>query len=188
MNIYLNIKNLYDRYGNANYIGEDISQIEHAMQCAEHAYIKTKNKEIIVAALLHDIGHLLGLKNDADILSNKKGENLGALSHENVGADYLRNLGFSDMTIFLVENHVNAKRYLCAIDVKYCDKLSYGSKETLKLQGGIMLADEIKQFEEHAYFNNCLILRECDDNAKDVDAKINHEKYWNILKNYIIYL
>ncbi len=186
VDIYDDIYDLYIKYGNNDYIGENVSQLEHAMQCAEYAFIYKSSDEVIIAALLHDIGHLLGIKTGEKSMSNTLNENLGIASHEVIGADYLKNLGFSDMICSLVRNHVNIKRYMCGIDHNYLNKLSYGSSESLKMQGGPMNQAEIKEFEDNPYFSWQLLLRNFDDKAKVVNKDIDHKKYWDILRKYII--
>ena len=59
---------------------------------------------------------------------------LGKASHEVLGEQYLRQLGFSEKICQLVGAHVMAKRYLTAVDADYYDGLSKSSKMTLKFQ------------------------------------------------------
>src|SRR6187399_391139 len=100
---------IYEKRGGEEYIGEPVSQIEHASQSAQLAARDGDDEEVILAAFFHDIGHLCGQ-------SGKEYEmdGYGKISHEKIGAKYLRNLGFSERVAQLVENHVQAKRYLCA--------------------------------------------------------------------------
>src|SRR5947209_5534708 len=105
------IKSLIDNYGNNDYIGESVTQSEHFLQSATLAENNGESDEIIVGALLHDIGHLLIFD------PIRRGEiktmgNLGVHGHENIGAEFLKNLGFDEKITKLVRNHVNAKRYL----------------------------------------------------------------------------
>ena len=103
--------NLYIEYGNEDYIGENVSQIEHALQCANSAGKEGYPIRVILAAFLHDIGHLLGLKLNKPQMKTS-GIVYGVKDHEKLGADYLRSLGVSETICFLVENHVFGKRYL----------------------------------------------------------------------------
>ena len=84
------IYNLYKSYGSRDYISENISQIEHALQCAEQAKKEEAPIEIVLAALLHDIGHLLGLAYP----STPSRKTMKIVKHEHLGADYLEGIGF----------------------------------------------------------------------------------------------
>src|ERR1041385_9545528 len=124
------IINLYKKYGNADYIGEPVSQIEHMSQAAQLAMQCGEDDEIVVAAFFHDIGHIcvqLSEENSMNGFGNK--------SHEQIGADFLRSRGFSERVSRLVENHVAAKRYLSFRFPGYYQSLSEASKQTLKFQG-----------------------------------------------------
>ena len=102
---------LYVKYGNEDYIGEEVSQIEHALQCAYLAEKEGYPDYVILAAFLHDVGHLLGLLLDKPQMNND-GTVYGVEDHEKLGANCLRKLGVPEKLCFLVENHVYGKRYL----------------------------------------------------------------------------
>jgi putative nucleotidyltransferase with HDIG domain len=89
----------------SDYIGEPVSQIEHMSQAAQLAMAEGFDDEVVLAAFFHDIGHLC-----AEGAENMGG--YGVVSHERLGADYLREAGFSERMARLVEYHVQAKRYL----------------------------------------------------------------------------
>jgi putative nucleotidyltransferase with HDIG domain len=104
---------LYEKYGNSGYIGENVSQIEHALQCAHLAEKEGFDRHIILGAFFHDIGHLLGEVNDRSLEKMiRKGLNFGVEKHEKLGADFLREFGLPENVCYCVENHVSAKRYL----------------------------------------------------------------------------
>ena len=107
---------IYERYGNAGYIGENVSQIEHALQCARLARLDGFDDHVVLGSLFHDIGHLLGEADDQERPKYPKmiqnGVNFGVDKHEKLGADYLRQLGVPEKICYFVENHVAAKRYL----------------------------------------------------------------------------
>lgn len=149
---------IYEKRGAENYIGENISQIEHASQSAELAEKNGTDEEVILAAFFHDIGHLC------------EGEDMsgyGKMSHEKIGANYLRSLGFSEIVARLVENHVQAKRYLCAKKPEYYRKLSEASKKTLEFQGGVMTVEEVTAFEQDSLFQLSIMMRAWDEAAKE---------------------
>ncbi|CAF0724285.1 unnamed protein product [Rotaria sordida] len=175
---------LYEKYGGNGYYGEPVTQYEHALQAAFFAEQYAPNdNELIVAAFLHDIGHLLGEKQE-DLMGN-----LGVLRHEHIGAEYLRKkVGLSERICYLVENHVNAKRYLTHIDKDYYNRLSDASKQTLVYQGGPMTNDEAEKFRSHPQFEYSLRMRTFDEAAKDIhfnkyEGKAN--QYWNLVEKCI---
>lgn len=148
---------------NQDYIGEPISQLAHALQCGEFAAQSGASDDEVIAALLHDIGHLCAAENAA------KMGGFGIDSHHRIGGDFARELGFSECVGALIEGHVEAKRYLVAKHPKYLNELSDASKETLKRQGGPMSDEELQQFESHPQFKTMLKLRTWDDRAKLIE-------------------
>ena len=144
------------------YIGEPVSQLSHALQCAELASAAEADPDLIVAALFHDIGHLCGDDEGAEPMPG-----LGVARHEAIGARVLRAAGFSENAAWLVEHHVAAKRYLVATRPEYAAKLSAASRATLVLQGGPMSEAEVAAFEREPRFRDALRLRAWDERAKD---------------------
>ena len=154
---------LYARNGTTNYIGEEISQIAHGCQAARWATEAGYDQDVSLAALFHDVGHLL-----EDLPQMDGG--LGVGDHEKVGARYLRSLGFSAKTCALVERHVDAKRYLCWKDPSYLGRLSEASFGTLKQQGGPMSESEAREFESNdPLFQTIIDMRKWDEKAKAVN-------------------
>jgi 2-amino-1-hydroxyethylphosphonate dioxygenase (glycine-forming) len=153
---------LYKKYGNANYIGEEITQINHMIQCAMLAKQNNENDSMVIALFLHDIGHLLCLEN----LDLDKHNDLGAKNHETTGSNYLKQCLFPASVYEPINMHANAKRYLVSTDDSYMNNLSLASKQTLKFQGGKMSRKEISEFEEKKYFDEAIALRKYDDKGK----------------------
>jgi len=190
-----NITTLYLKYGNFDYIGESITQLEHALQASFLAIqnitagdeFYEERDEIIVATFLHDIGHILELENENSLnMINIKNENLGKLHHEVIGATFLRENGFPTSIYKLVEGHVNAKRYNISKYPEYRDVLSSASLKTLEFQGGLMSDDEMTEFEADEYFDKLLLLRTFDDKAKNTKFLTN--KGYNSLQKHIFNL
>lgn len=154
---------VYDGARRADYIGEGVSQLEHALQAAELAREANAPATEVLAALLHDVGHLCAP--DADRM--RRGAHvLGAEWHEEIGADFLAALGFGDDVTELVRGHVAAKRYLVAARPGYADRLSRASVGTLALQGGPMDARERAAFEASSRCDATLRVRAWDEAAK----------------------
>lgn len=152
---------LYEGYGGAEYAGEKVSQLEHMAQAAQLAEEQGYEEEVILAAFLHDIGH---------ISEAAKGENemdgFGIKDHEELGAEFLREKGFSKKVVRLVESHVEAKRYLTIKDPSYYAQLSEASKRTLDFQGGPMTEEEAAAFEQYPLFSLIIQMRKWDEMAK----------------------
>jgi len=154
-----------------DYIGESVSQLEHALQCAKFAADSGADEETVLGAMLHDVGHLQ-LDVDQDESSLARMGALGVQNHEVVGASYLLRLGFSDKVAQLVCGHVQAKRYLVWKHDHYARKLSPASKLTLEYQGGPMNDAEAQAFEQSPMFDAILKLRSWDDKAKVVGLRV----------------
>ena len=169
----------FNKYGDDDYIGESVSQIEHMSQAAMLAEENNENDEFIVASLLHDIGHLL----------SKDGIRMGdygVSNHEKIGSVYLKNMGFSQYVCDLVEGHVTAKRYLTYRDPAYYNKLSDASKNTLKHQGGPMNETEARVFENHPNFIDMLKMRSYDEASKVPEKLINDLEYYRPIINRVL--
>jgi 2-amino-1-hydroxyethylphosphonate dioxygenase (glycine-forming) len=158
------IMNLYEQHGNEDYIGEPVSQIEHMCQCAQLAEAAGADDELMLAAFLHDIGHLCEFAFPGSGLQHM--DDFGIVDHEKLGGDYLLSKGFSINLAKMVASHVNAKRYLTFKDSGYYNLLSEASKNTLEHQGGRMTAEEAAIFEKDPLFEKYIILRRWDEQAK----------------------
>jgi phosphonate degradation associated HDIG domain protein len=156
----MKIIDLYLKHGNVEYIGEPVSQLEHASQAAELAMAANASIEVVIAAFLHDIGHL------CVEIGMEQMDGFGALNHEQIGADYLKAHGLPTHVVHLVESHVQAKRYLTYKDPLYFDSLSDASRTTLRWQGGPMTELEASKFEQDPEFETILQLRKWDEQAK----------------------
>lgn len=146
------------------YGGEVITQEQHALQCAHLAETEGAPATLIAAALLHDIGHLMEHDFEAAMERNED------RYHENLGEKYLAEW-FGPEVTEPVRLHVDAKRYLCATDPDYLNKLSPASAHTLKIQGGPMNDDEVAAFETNPHYREAVRLRIWDDEGKDPDMK-----------------
>jgi phosphonate degradation associated HDIG domain protein len=160
---------LYEKYGDEDYIGEPVSQLEHMSQAAALAEDEGFDDEVILAAFFHDIGHLC-----ADDAEAESMDGFGNMDHEKLGADYLRELGFSERLANLVESHVIAKRYLTYKYPEYYNKLSDASKATLEFQGGRMTEAEAGDFERHPDAELFIRLRYWDDRAKEMNKPVQN--------------
>ncbi|HEY6484452.1 MAG TPA: HD domain-containing protein [Steroidobacteraceae bacterium] len=150
---------IFARRGAGAYFGERVSMTEHALQAAHFAQLQSAPAWLVLAALLHDIGHLV-VEVPADIGDWKTDGH-----HEEIGSRWLERR-FSPEIARTVRLHVPAKRYLCATDPDYSARLSPASVITLKLQGGPMSAAGVTQFETEPFYREAVRLRHWDDQGK----------------------
>ncbi len=154
---------LFTSRGAGIYGGELVTQLEHALQSAWLAEQDNCPAADVVAALLHDVGHLLH-----ELGEDCADEGIDDI-HEQFAADWLRDqAGFIASVTEPIRLHVQAKRHLCAIDPAYHVGLSDASKLSLSLQGGTFSDDEVAAFLENPYSDAALRLRGWDDRAKTV--------------------
>ncbi len=150
---------IYRARGAAAYFGEHVSMTEHALQAAHFARADGAPQTLIVAALLHDIGHLIEPAPEAieDWTADAR--------HEVSGARWLAQRFGAEISE-PVRLHVPAKRYLCRTEAGYFARLSSASVHTLQLQGGPMSAHEAAQFEGERFYKEAVAIRRWDDQGK----------------------
>ncbi|MBT7611954.1 MAG: HD domain-containing protein [Rhodospirillaceae bacterium] len=145
--------------GAHQYGREPVIQQDHALQCAELALRGGAGASLIVASLLHDIGHLTEPEAEtADVDGTD-------LRHEATGAKWLSGL-FGDDVLMPIRLHVAAKRYLTAIEESYMAKLSPQSVRSLELQGGPFAPVEVERYIAAPFAKDAVLLRRWDDSAK----------------------
>lgn len=153
------IEQLFAERGGEQYSGEPVTQLEHALQTARQAEVEGASDELVTAALLHDLGHLL---HDFGNTPSLRGVDD---VHQYRALPFLRGL-FSDEVLNAIKFHVDAKRYLCATRADYHAALSEDSKRSLILQGGIFSAPEAENFIALAGAAEAVRVRIWDDLAK----------------------
>ena len=153
------IEQLFAERGDEQYSGEPVTQLEHALQTAHWAELEGASDELVTAALLHDLGHLLHEFGDTPSLRGVDDV------HQYRALPFLRGL-FSDEVLNAIKFHVDAKRYLCATRADYHAELSEDSKRSLILQGGIFSSSEAESFIAQGGAAEAVRLRVWDDLAK----------------------
>lgn len=171
MTTFGEIEALFAARGAAMYFGEDISEAEHALQAAALAEAAGADDSLVIAALLHDIGHLLHDQGE-DVA--ERGEDA---HHEDIGYAWLAQRFGSDVSE-PARLHVEAKRYLCSTDPTYIRGLSPASTQSLELQGGPMRPAEVAAFEANPHGAAAGRLRRWDDGAKVVDLDVPQLSYY----------
>jgi predicted HD phosphohydrolase len=159
--------------------GDTVNQLEHALQCAALARDDGADDEVVVAALLHDIGHLAGAFPEPWAADEDPRRH-----HGYWGALLVRPF-VPARVAWLIEHHVMAKRYLCAVDRGYSAHLSPASARSLIAQGGPLPRAEQEQLERHPWFIDALRIRRWDDGAKAPEARPpSLESYLPLLARY----
>lgn len=156
------IELLFARRGAEQYSGEPVTQLQHALQTAQRAEDEGADDELVTAALLHDLGHLLH-----DLGTTPTLQGVDDL-HQYRALPFMRGL-FGDKVLDPIGLHVDAKRYLCATRPAYRDALSDDSRRSLLLQGGVFSAAEAAEFIGRPGAPAAVRLRVWDDLAKEAE-------------------
>lgn len=158
------IRSIYEQRATRRYGLSAVNQQQHALQSAALAEHQGEPTALIVAALVHDVGHMVhGLGEDP-------AEQGIDDRHEELGAHWLQSRFGADV-VEPVRLHVPAKRYLCATDATYFSRLAPDSVQSLALQGGVMTSEEVRTFESLPYAQAAVRLRLIDDAAKNPNAR-----------------
>ena len=155
------IQDIFVRRGGERYLGEAVTLAEHMLQGATIAERNGDPDDIVAAALLHDIGHVVGGSGSFSMSDTED------RFHERAGARLLEPF-FPRVVVDCCRFHVAAKRYLCATDPGYLGTLSAASVHSLALQGGPMSAAEAAEFETQPHFREIVAVRFLDDAGKQV--------------------
>jgi phosphonate degradation associated HDIG domain protein len=157
------IEELFRRRGGEQYSGEPVTQLQHALQSAALAEAEGADDELVTAALLHDLGHLVHDLGETPTLRGVDDV------HQYIALPFLRGL-FPDRVLDAVKLHVDAKRWLCATRPGYHEALSDDSKRSLVLQGGVFDASQAEAFAALPGGQEAVRLRIWDDLAKSAVA------------------
>lgn len=186
MTIVDDICKLFQDAGDAAHQGGALSHKEHALQAAALAEAEDAPDALVLAALLHDIGHLIDGVHGNETKANANVDS----QHERKGARWLARFFGPDVTE-PVRLHVEAKRYLCALDPNYLSRLPPASVRRLHLQGGPLSRREIKDFQAEPYHRAGLWLCRIDDNANEPgrivpDLAHYYERLENVCLSYYL--
>ncbi|WP_299471282.1 HD domain-containing protein [uncultured Roseibium sp.] len=169
-NIVAFLGDIFERCGDEEYLGEPVTMAQHMLQGASLAEQRGLDDEIIVGALLHDIGHFTSEFGTFSMEDTKD------RYHEEAGARVLSAF-FPAVIVDCVRYHVAAKRYLCATKPEYFDRLSEASVHSLNLQGGPMSSDEVAEFERNPNLEKIIQVRHLDEAGKEPDMAT--PDYWH---------
>jgi len=156
----LNIAGLLAKRGAIRWEDETVSVLDHALQCAAHARVARASDEVVLAALLHDVGHLLSDAQESP------------LSHHGLWAARFLRPFVPAQVAWLVEHHVLAKRYLCTVNSGYLERLSPGSLRSWIRQGGPLDREARGALEARPWLPDVLAIRRWDEAAKEPTARV----------------
>ncbi|MFE2874407.1 HD domain-containing protein [Streptomyces roseus] len=145
--------------------GDPVDLHDHGLQTA--ALLRRSHpfdKELQVAGLVHDLGHLIVPGDDA--------------GHAEHAAQAVRPL-LGERVAHLVRLHVPAKRYLAAVEPDRA--LSPQSALTLRAQGGLMGEAEVRAFAADPHAQAAVTLRQADDAGKVVGLDAGVMEDWRPL-------
>ena len=158
------LASIFERRGSEEYLGEPVTMGEHMLQGATIAEQNGQPDEIVVGALLHDIGHFTSEFGTFSM------DDVEDRHHEDAGAEVLERF-FPSVVTDCCRYHVAAKRYLCATKPAYFDRLSEASVHSLNLQGGPMSAEEVAEFEKNPNLKEIIAVRYLDEAGKIAGMK-----------------
>ena len=174
------LERLYNERGAARYepgCPGGVSQLQHALQCAALAADALASPSLVVAALLHDLGHLLSPASAGGLADGLSSGFAGSPddglddAHQITAPSVLRP-HFPPAVLEPIRLHVDAKRYLCAVERGYWAELSTGSQHSLALQGGPFDSAQVAAFVATPYAEQAVWLRRWDDRAKDPRRRV----------------
>ncbi|MFI2609892.1 TauD/TfdA family dioxygenase [Kitasatospora sp. NPDC018619] len=154
---------LFAGEGAGEYLGEEVTMAEHMLQAAAAAEAAGAPDHLVAAALLHDVGHFRGALHGRDLMAGRDNR------HSDSGADWLARW-FGPEVTEPVRLHVAAKRYLCAVEPGYRERLSAASEYTLGVQGGPMDGRQAAAFAELPGALDAVAVRRWDEQAKVAGA------------------
>jgi len=156
---------IFTKNGSQKYRIEPVTQLQHGLQAASMALEETEDAQLVTAALLHDIGHLMSEEDMPQSTENNLDDN-----HEEKAYRWLLE-NFGQRVADPVLLHVAAKRYLCTENSNYIGHLSPTSLKSFHDQGGKMTDKEKADFESQTFYEEAVLLRKWDDRAKNPDMK-----------------
>ena len=157
---------IFTRHGVRSYQSGGVSMAEHMLQTAAAAEAASAAPHVVTAALLHDVGHFLTdfAKLEDDPKHASMLEATVDRRHEEAGARMLQPY-FPPEVVEPIRLHVQAKRYLSAVEKDYVKTLAPQALHTLGLQGGPMSPQDVAAFEDNPYSQAAAMLRRWDDAA-----------------------
>lgn len=165
------LKDILLRRGHESYLGEAVTMSEHMLQSAWIAERAGESPSVIVAALLHDVGHYTSEFDEGYL-------DIGVDNLHEVAGEKILKSWFPPEVCEVVRWHVDAKRYLCTVEPDYFSGLSDASVQSLALQGGPMSKEEVKAFEQNPWLDTIVRVRRYDDGGKVPGRRTPEMEYY----------
>ena len=176
------VMSLFSRPEADEWYDEAVTEREHALQAAALAAASGASEQLVTAALLHDVGHLI--VRDLQPIDQKLARDA---HHEVAGGRFLAGR-FGPAVSRPVRLHVAAKRYLCATEPEYLERLSPSSVRSLEVQGGVMTSEQVDEFGRVPGHADAVALRRFDDEAKVVGLDVPRlEAYREVLERVALH-
>jgi predicted HD phosphohydrolase len=174
---YEQITDSFDEASRIRYGESAVTELEHALQCAEHADQAGADEELVFAAMMHDVGRyavpqelVSDTLQDVEIADN-------ALGHGERGAQLMENM-LPERSLFCIRYHAESKMYLCQTNPNYRAKLSGASVKTLAIQSTNYDQVRLDELYGHQWWPDAIRVRTWDDAAK-VKGRITRPlDYW----------
>ena len=164
MDLIGSVEQLFEDHGDRTHAGATgllLTARSHALQCAQRAEWADAEPALVIAALLHDVGHFIPAPSDAFTQGD---------DHELRAVWWLAGK-LPPRCIEPIRLHVQAKRYLAARDLEYVARLPEVSRLSLSSQGGPMAAEECTVFESQPFARQALALRRWDDQSHETGMR-----------------
>ncbi|MBT5433306.1 MAG: metal-dependent phosphohydrolase [Alphaproteobacteria bacterium] len=170
---------LFEAIKDASYLGEPVAIGEHMLQGAACARRDGADDALVAAILLHDVGYYVDSDpgNDNESVADKR--------HDRAAPRVLEPF-FPPAATEPIRLHVDAKRYLCAVEPSYYDRLSDASIHTMSLQGGIMSAEQAEAFAANPHCEDAVRLRRWDEEGKSPDAVVPGFEHYRVMLEALV--
>ena len=178
-NIVEHLSDIFEHCGAEEYLGEPVTMAQHMLQGASLAVQQGMSDAVVAGALLHDIGHFTSEFGTFAMTDTHDRQ------HEVFGAKVLTPF-FPEKVTQCVRHHVSAKRYLCATQPDYFDKLSPASVHSLLLQGGPMSNEEVAEFAANPHLEDIIQIRLLDDAGKVADMETYDFTYFKSMLQTLV--
>ena len=174
---YEQVTGNFDKASKTCYGESAVTELEHALQCAELADHADADDELVFAAMLHDVGRyavpqelVFDTLQDVEIADN-------ALGHGERGAQLMANM-LPARSLFCIRYHAESKLYLCQKNPNYRAKLAGASVKTLAVQSTNYDQARLDELSGHRWWQDAIRVRVWDDSAKDKGRATRPLDYW----------
>ena len=174
---YEQVTDSFDKASTIRYGESAVTEIEHALQCAELADHAGADDDLVFAAMLHDVGRyavpqelVSDTLQDVEIAEDARG-------HGERGAQLMANM-LPARSLFCIQYHAESKIYLCQTNPNYRASLAGASVKTLAVQSANYDQARLDDLSGHRWWQDALRVRVWDDTAKVKGRETRPLGYW----------